>query len=159
MVQLPVAELRMSACFPRRGVPPERRRSRADGIMIMICYAHAHLCGAQGGEEGEVCFRLMSLTPQHSHQACSEVNRSLAPHSLSAVCSVFRALSDSRGRCSCIRAEDHLNIWTRLVCMYSRTGLQSVRENVANEMIRLHKNKYKVHHYNVESTQALRLFY
>lgn len=97
MVQLPVAELRMSACFPRQGVPPVHRRSRADGIVIMICYAHAHLCGAQGGEEGEVCFRLMSLTPEHSHQACNEVNRSLTPHSPSAVCSVFRALSDSRG--------------------------------------------------------------
>lgn len=112
--------------------------------------------GHRGGEEGEVCFRLMSLTPEHSHQACNEVNRSLTPHSLSAVCSVFRALSDSRGLLlyQSRRSLEYMD-QVGLYIFKERSSKCEGKRGELNDTF-LHKNKYKLRHYNVESTQALR---
>lgn len=74
MVQLPDAALRMSACFARRGVPVARRRSGADGILIMI--RSGHLCGARrekrASERGVFQVRVShasTLSPAESHAA------------------------------------------------------------------------------------------
>lgn len=97
----PCAELRKSACFHHQGVPPVWCSSRADGIMIMIYYAPAHLCEAE--REREVCFRLMCLTPQHLHQAHHKVNWSHThTHLLYSVCSAFRTCLSLKVWC-CIR--------------------------------------------------------
>lgn len=137
MVRLPVAELRMSACFPRRGVPPVRRRSRADGIVIMICYARAHLRGAQRGEDGEVSQvnvshlstrTRLSANSMDLTQRTRETLRSL----LGGLVRLQWLVLVSEQKIACLPPRQRKSSTRPGRFIYSWTRLQGLRENRAN---------------------------